>query len=944
MGLLLNTLFQKLILSFILVTFCVLGITNTLAYFNTLSNLEILMGQRAQGIAETAAALVDAKQHERIVSSLHNIDGNKDIEALSHTLRVIKKANRLETDVYTVTEAYWAPGNMVFTATSSEEPFAIKGQKMEPHVADSLKSGRSGYNPVFTTMNGTWITAYAPIKSQSDKITGVIEIALDVQKEVSTAKNSLARNLIWVAILCALLASVIALLFSRGLTKQLTRLTETTRQMIDGNHSVRFQAHSKDEIGQLGTHFNNLIEQLNVAQEKELASAKEAADAAERANRLKSEFLANMSHEIRTPLNSIIGNSSLAITHKVNEEVDTLIHRIKTAGDALLALINDILDLSKIEAGEMVLEEIAFDLYDVIDDSLDLFVDRASQKNIQLSGYISPDVPTTLYGDPSRLRQILFNLTGNAIKFTEQGSVTIRVELQKDATFAEADIALVFHVMDTGVGIPEEGLDRLFKPFSQVDSSTSRVHGGTGLGLSICRNLANLMGGTIWVDSEVGKGSTFSFTTTMGSVDDPSAVQLDHHCLKDKTVLFCEPNAITRKLYADLLTAHGMTVHACSDAEQAMTIAEKEHRVDFGILDQGEPSMGGLELGTKIQSAIADIDLLLISSVHRKYRGIYEDALKYGFLYYMSKPIRQKKLVQFLVEVCGGQRTFDKHFHREVSFRRRTDDLQHGVTLKILVAEDNPANQEVVSAMLEKLGHEFLIASNGENAVDLAHQQRFDLVLMDCQMPVLDGFGATQAIRKSFEKLPIIAMTANAMKGDKERCIAAGMNDYIPKPVKIDDLQRLLVRWGENLETTVLHSSSAPAGQPEAMPTADGEPTQAAADFDVAALDMLKMLTSPKKPNFAKDAVEGFIRDSSHEFDEISNAGKAGDRKKLKELAHRYKSSAGVVGATALIGVCQQLEDIEQDAPESKIVELLERLRAELDKANDFLKKWLADM
>ncbi len=528
-----------------------------------------------------------------------------------------------------------------------------------------------------------------------------------------------------------------------------------------------------------------------------MAEAENLRIKAEEATQAKSQFLASMSHEIRTPMNGVLGMTELLLQTLLTDEQKEYAQSVQNSGESLLSIINDILDFSKIEAGKLEIENIDFDLRDMLDHFIDMVAFRAQSKGLRLSCFLDPAAKSWVNGDPTRIRQILVNLAGNAIKFTSEGEIAI---YGKEITSPNEDGHLIkFTVRDSGIGIPDKARGKLFQSFSQVDASTTRKYGGTGLGLAICKQLSGLMGGEIGVDSEFGKGSTFWFTVHLNSTaTTPTFQDISHINLKGKRAFVVDDNATNRAILLAQLNGWGCTVGEVDSgpAAIAMLSGDSSAAYDFMILDMEMPSMSGDELGQLIKAipVYKNTPLIMLTSI--SLRGSAKKMQDIGFAGYLTKPVKYnyfKKCIQSVLalENQGQAKTAQIITKYSISENDRR-------ATKILLVEDNKINQKVALKMLEKLGFSAECANNGQEAVDALKTQKYEIVFMDCQMPVKDGFEATREIRKMPEIVhqpSIIAMTAFAMNGDREKCINAGMDDYVSKPINQKALMKTLEKW-----------------------------------------------------------------------------------------------------------------------------------------------------
>jgi signal transduction histidine kinase/CheY-like chemotaxis protein len=638
---------------------------------------------------------------------------------------------------------------------------------------------------------------------------------------------------------------------------------------------------------------------------------------AEEANRAKSEFLANMSHEIRTPMNGIIGMAELTLETRLDSRQREYLTMVKDSADALLDLLNDILDFSKIEAGKLTLDPGDFSIRDSIGDTLKLLALRAAQKGLELAYYVQPEVPDSLIGDFHRLRQIIVNLVGNAIKFTESGEVVVRVSLDSRTD----DQAYVhFAVTDTGVGIPKDKQERIFEAFTQADGSTARKYGGTGLGLTICSRLVQIMNGRIWVESEAGKGSTFHFTTVFGIQNSPMAklAQPLQPDLESLRVLVVDDNATNRRILQEILGHWRMRPTLVDGGRAALAVLQQAITEDdpFSLLliDFHMPEMNGLELAEEIarDNVLSGAKIIVLSEAGA--RGEVERWRGTGLSAFLTKPVKQSDLLDTILTTMNKGEVAE-----EEAVEPPNRPEQDTRPLHILLAEDHVVNQKLVLAMLENRGHTVVVAKDGQEALKALDAETFDLVLMDVQMPEMDGFEATAAIRfvekMGHEHVPIVAMTAHAMTGDRERCLAAGMDDYLSKPISAKALFEVINRV---------------AGRPS---QANGQPARNGAltkSSDIV-MDVAEALNGiGGNAELLIQVAHEFKRDSRQLLSEMRQAIDQGNCKTVEEAAHKLKSSCGIFCAHAASEAAKDLEMISRDGDLKGAQEALTLLEAEM--------------
>ena len=917
-----KTIRNKLILIITGITFTALLISSTIqlfaGYISTLQDadtrLEIIAKQTARNM-KNALAVSDSNA------------AYADLSALGLEHSVVKAC------------VYDASNHMFATYISSApNSFLAERHQYEscPALADAIRAEDNLWS----------VHALKPIHNGNQKI-GTLFLDYSLHNENSAFLRRLFNTLI--VAMCSLILAVFLARYLQGfITKPILDLSSFASQIAeDKNYSLRAAKTTRDEIGVLVDSFNHMIDAIE-KRDYEIVKARKEAD---KANAMKSDFLATMSHEIRTPMNGVLGMAELIFSARPSLQIETYTKTIINSGETLLQIIDDILDFSKIEAGKLVIDPMPINLMDIADDVAKLYAVKARDKAIELVVRHVPGSEQFVFADPVRLRQILGNLMSNAIKFTDEGHVVLTVEELKNISTPEKAV-LKFSVTDTGIGLTKEEIGRIFEKFSQADNSTTRRYGGTGLGLSICKSLTEMMGGEINVTSNEAQGSTFWLTIPFKRNKDVVRDAPEHDALKDVRILIVDDLLVIREMVKEQLRNAGVICESVASGEEALermrAAAEKGEPFHLAILDYLMPEMNGemLACAIKDDDSLKDTCLVMLTAAGNPIAG--GKFISKGFSAYIPKPVEHLTLVKSIAHVWSQYKGGKTHELISLDTGRNlsTEDVQDdpkAVGVPILVAEDNLVNQVFIREILEEMDAETVIVSNGKEALDIVKNKDFALVIMDCLMPEMDGFEATRILKAMMQNgdiphTPILALTANAMSGDREKCMEAGMDDYLAKPVRKKELKHRVLAHIDDAHLAK-GSKRARRGMLDVNNTEDSD-AKTEDGFDGALLDteMVKNARDILKDKYDEMLVV-YFKNSWDRVDEILKALNASNIEDAIRPAHTLKSTSKQMGAITLSSTMKDIEYIAKDmhAAGSKNPDKIQDLIVAMDEVKTLL-------
>ncbi|HIQ36819.1 MAG TPA: response regulator [Desulfocapsa sulfexigens] len=809
--------------------------------------------------------------------------------------------------------------------------------------------------------------------SANGQLIGAI-LLIDDMQQLKNRSKSFYTVLSLAVVVILLIVFFVSSWVQKLFTVPLTQIMHTIEKVTEENdYTIQIKKQSEDEFGELIDHFNKMIHELHNRDEERksyssnlektvanrtsalsqakteleatVADLEVARDLAEESNRAKSQFLANMSHEIRTPMNGVLGMTELLLETELTRSQQQFANIIQESGNSLLTIINDILDFAKIESGKLELEPGQFNLQELLEDIVQLLSTRNSTQGIELSTLIQPDTQLYLKGDAHRLRQILINLLGNALKFTSEGEVVIQAKTKA----TESGVDLSISVTDTGIGISKENLKKLFKPFSQADGTSTRKYGGTGLGLVISMELVALMGGTLQVKSELGQGSVFYFTIPLeiASSENLHPIYAATNSLEGLKVLVIDDNPTNRKIISHQTSSWNMLCDTAESGSTGLQILEnaQDALYDIILLDLDMPMMDGMEVARRIKAnpRISDIPIIMLTSVGNL--GDAKRSKNAGIDIYLTKPVRQKNLFSAILAAIHGidvaQIELSHGIHSDQ--QKVVEVLDSG--LQILLVEDNSANQLLASMVLKQFGCRIDTAVNGAEAVKAFKEKKFDLILMDCQMPVMDGFQATRKIREiettmgGDSHIPIIALTANALKGDRERCINAGMDDYLSKPFSLNQIRSLLSHWFDLSAPVNQNSVDDPPKTTTNRDLPGNHKDKSVIVLDTSVLNTIKTLQIADEPDLLSEVITTFLAATDKILNELNSALQQHETTTIKRHAHTLKSSSAGVGALSLSDVSRSLEYSCETNSSELNKELVSKIEAEYNLVKTALEK-----